>query len=66
MKAESRVPLALSTRTKVEVLSQAFTPVQDRMAGEACSEAALIVEIARVLVTTGMFISLVYIVVMVG
>ena len=66
IKVASRDPVALSIRTTVEVLTQAFAPVHDRMAGDACSEAALIVEMARVLVETGFIINLVYIVVIEG
>jgi hypothetical protein len=66
MKAASREPVDLSTRTTVEVLTQAEAPVHDLIAGEACSEAALTVAFVSVFVSTGDFISFVLTVTIVG
>lgn len=61
IKAASREPVALSTRTTVDVLSQAFAPVHDLIAGSAYSEAALIEAFVSVRVSTGTFIRSVFI-----
>ena len=66
MNTVSRVVVALSTRTTVDVLVQASAPVHDLMAGDADSEARLIVAKDNVVVSTGLFISLVLIVRAVG
>ena len=66
MNAASSAFFALSTRTTVEVLSQTLAPVHDLIAGSAYSELAFTAAFSRVMVSTGDFMSLVLIDLIVG